>query len=50
MPRPLGGVVELQLAHLDKSIVEGRYKKHGQFAPIGSRTELMRHWVDRIDH
>ena len=45
-----GDVVELQLAHLDNSTVEGLYKKHGPLALIGSRTKLMQHWADRIDH
>jgi hypothetical protein len=45
-----GDVVELQLAHLDNSTVEGLYKKHGPLALIGSRTKLMPHWADRIDH
>jgi integrase len=45
-----GDVVELQLAHLDNSTVEGIYKKHGPLALIGSRTKLMQHWADRIDH
>ncbi len=44
-----GDVVELQLAHLDNSTVEGLYKKHGPLALIGSRTKLMQHWADRID-
>jgi len=43
-------LVELQLAHLDNSTVEGLYKKHGPLALIGSRTKLMQHWADRIDH
>jgi hypothetical protein len=30
--------------------VEGLYKKHGPLALIGSRTKLMQHWADRIDH
>ena len=34
-----GDVVELQLAHLDNSTVEGLYKKHGPLALIGSRTK-----------
>jgi hypothetical protein len=38
-----GDVVELQLAHLDNSTVEGLYKKHGPLALIGSRTKLMQH-------
>src|SRR6267378_604114 len=37
-----GDVVELQLAHLDNSTVEGLYKKHGPLALIGSRTKLMK--------
>ncbi len=41
-----GDVVELQLAHLDNSTVEGLYKKHGPLALIGSRTKLMQHWAD----
>ncbi|WP_247341959.1 MULTISPECIES: site-specific integrase [unclassified Bradyrhizobium] len=45
-----GDVVELQLAHLDNSTVEGLYKRHGPLALIGSRTKLMQHWADRIDH
>jgi integrase len=45
-----GDVVELQLAHLDNSTVEGLYKKHGPLALIGSRTKLMQHWADRIDN
>ncbi|BAM86906.1 putative symbiosis island integrase [Bradyrhizobium oligotrophicum S58] len=45
-----GDVVELQLAHLDSSTVEGLYKKHGPLALIGSRAKLMQHWADRIDH
>jgi hypothetical protein len=45
-----GDVVELQLAHLDNSTVEGLYKKHGPLALIGSRTKLKQHWADRIDH
>jgi hypothetical protein len=45
-----GDVVELQLAHLDNTTVEGLYKKHGPLALIGSRTKLMQHWADRIDH
>jgi integrase len=45
-----GDVVELQLAHLDSSTVEGLYKRHGPLALIGSRTKLMQHWADRIDH
>ncbi|TYL74888.1 hypothetical protein FXB38_34060 [Bradyrhizobium cytisi] len=36
-----GDVVELQLAHLNNSTVEGLYKKHGPLALIGSRTKLM---------
>jgi hypothetical protein len=40
----------LQLAHLDNTTVEGLYKKHGPLALIGSRTKLMQHWADRIDH
>src|SRR6185369_12102322 len=44
-----GDVVELQLAHLDNSTVEGLYKKHGPLALVGSRTKLMQHWADRID-
>jgi hypothetical protein len=32
------------------SAVEGLYKKHGPLALIGSRTKLMQHWADRIDH
>jgi integrase len=44
-----GDVVELQLAHLDNSTVEGLYKRHGPLALIGSRTKLMQHWADRID-
>ncbi|UGY28405.1 hypothetical protein HU675_0017490 [Bradyrhizobium septentrionale] len=36
-----GDVVELQLAHLYNSTVEGLYKKHGPLALIGSRTKLM---------
>ena len=44
-----GDVIELQLAHLDNSTVEGLYKKHGPLALIGSRTKLMQHWADRID-
>jgi hypothetical protein len=28
--------------------VEGLYKKHRPL--IGSRTKLMQHWADRIDH
>jgi hypothetical protein len=44
-----GDVVELQLAHLDNSTVEGLYKKPGPL-PLGSRTKLMQHWADRIDH
>jgi hypothetical protein len=43
-------VVELQLAHLDNSTVEGLYKKHGPLALIGSRTKPMQHWADRIDY
>ena len=35
---------------LDNSTVEGLYKKHGPLALIGSRTKLMQHWADRIDH
>ena len=45
-----GDVVELQLAHLDNSTVEGLCKKHGPLALIGSRTKRMQHWADRIDH
>jgi len=30
--------------------VEGLYKKRGPLALIGSRTKLMQHWADRIDH
>ncbi|UPT88840.1 hypothetical protein HAP41_0000007515 [Bradyrhizobium barranii subsp. apii] len=30
--------------------MEGLYKKHGPLALIGSRTKLMQHWADRIDH
>jgi hypothetical protein len=45
-----GDVVKLQLAHLDNSTVEGLYKKQGPLALIGSRTKLMQHWADRIDH
>jgi hypothetical protein len=30
--------------------VEELYKKHGPLALIGSRTKLMQHWADRIDH
>jgi hypothetical protein len=36
-----GDVVELQLAHLYNSTVEGLYKKHGPLGLIGSRTKLM---------
>jgi hypothetical protein len=43
-------VVELQLEHLDNSTVEGLYKKHEPFALVGSRTKLMQHWADRIEH
>jgi integrase len=45
-----GDVVDLQLAHLDNSTVEGLYKKHGPLALIDSRTKLIQHWADRIDH
>jgi hypothetical protein len=30
--------------------VKGLYKKHGPLTLIGSRTKLMQHWADRIDH
>jgi len=40
-----GDVVELQLAHLDNSTVEGLYKSTDRRL-IGSRTKLMQHWAD----
>jgi len=29
---------------------KGLTRKHGPLALIGSRTKLMQHWADRIDH
>ena len=44
-----GDVIELQLAHLDKSSVRGIYNRQGPDAFIDARADMMQHWADRID-
>ena len=44
-----GDVIELQLAHLDKSSVKAIYDRTGPESLMGARAKAMQYWADRID-